>query len=187
LNFYLLIIIAVGLSMDAVAVSISSGMRLNTIRFRDAAKIALFFGVFQAVMPVIGWYAGSHIVRFISYYDHWIAFGLLAFVGFKMIWESFRADGQKSNVNPLDLKVLLLLAIATSIDALAVGLGFAILNVNIVSAISIIGIITFVLSLIAVYVGKFCSCRFGKRVELLGGLILIGIGLKILIQHLLAQ
>jgi len=173
--------------MDAVAVSISSGMRLNAIRFRDAAKIALFFGVFQALMPVLGWYAGSHIVRYISFYDHWIAFGLLAFVGFKMIWESFHADGQNSSVNPLDLKVLILLAIATSIDALAVGLGFAFLKVNIVSAVAVIGIITFVLSLIAVYFGKICSCRFGKRVELIGGLLLIGIGLKILLQHLLAQ
>ncbi len=187
MSFYIVIIVAVGLAMDSVAVSISSGMRLGTVRFREAAKIALFFGFFQAIMPVIGWYAGSHIVDYISYYDHWVAFGLLAFVGIKMIWESFRADSPNRSTNPLDFKVLLLLAIATSIDALAVGLGFAILQVSILGAAIVIGVVTFILSLTAVYIGRICTCRFGKRVELIGGLLLIGIGVKILIQHLLAQ
>ncbi|MBN2412738.1 manganese efflux pump [candidate division KSB1 bacterium] len=173
--------------MDAVAVSISCGFKLGVVKIHQALKIAFFFGFFQAGMPVIGWYAGVNIIRYIALFDHWVAFGLLLFVGVKMIYESFRKEEPGNGTNPLDLKVLLLLSIATSIDALAVGLSLAIINVSIITAISIIGFITFFLSFTSVYIGKKCGCFFGKRVELIGGFILIGIGLKILIQHLIQQ
>ncbi len=184
MHLSVIVMLAVGLAMDAVAVSISIGIKLGDVKIQHALKIALFFGLFQAGMPVIGWYAGINIIRYIALFDHWVAFGLLLFVGVKMIYESFRKEENGNGINPLDLKVLLLLSVATSIDALAVGLGFAILKVSILTAISVIGVVTFILSFIAVFVGKKCGCLFGKRVEMVGGLILIGIGVKILIQHL---
>ncbi len=182
-----IVLIAIGLAMDAVAVSISCGFKLGDVKIHQALKIAFFFGLFQAGMPVIGWVAGINIIRYIALFDHWVAFGLLLFVGVKMIYESFRKEETGSGANPLDFKVLLLLSIATSIDALAVGLSLAIINVSIIIAISIIGLVTFVLSLISVYIGKKCGCFLGKKVELVGGFILVGIGVKILIQHLIRE
>jgi len=185
LHISFIVLIAVGLAMDAVAVSLSSGIKLGDVKIQHALKIAFFFGLFQAAMPVFGWFAGITIVRYIELIDHWVAFGLLLFVGLKMIYESFQKEEKRNGTNPLDLKVLIMLSIATSIDALAVGLSLAIIQVPIFTAVSIIGIITFILSYFSVFIGNKCGCFLGKRVELFGGLLLIGIGFKILIQHLI--
>lgn len=184
MDFISIILIAVGLAMDSFAVSITSGITLKQIRIRDAAKIALFFGLFQAGMPVLGWLAGSGLADLVSEVDHWIAFGLLSFIGGRMIYESVKKEESKKEVNPLGIYVLLMFSIATSIDALAVGVSFAFLGVYILNPIIVIGVITFLLSFVGVYAGD----RFGQilknKVKIAGGFILIGIGLKILIEHL---
>lgn len=176
--------IAVGLSMDAFAVSITSGVAIKDLRPVHALKIALFFGAFQAIMPVIGWLAGLGMRSFISGFDHWVAFGLLLFVGGKMIWESRSMEEDKPKSDPLGNTVLLLLAIATSIDALAVGLTFSLLNVSIAVPVLIIGLVTFGLSFAGVLIGKKAGHLFENKIEIVGGLILIGIGCKILFEHL---
>lgn len=178
------IALAVGLAMDAFAVSISSSITLREINWKQAAKIAFFFGMFQAIMPLIGWLAGLGFRSLMQAYDHWIAFGLLGLIGGKMIYESFKDDCEMSKSNPLKLFVLIGLSIATSIDALAAGVSFGVLEINIYMVIAIIGGITFVLSLLGCHFGVRLGCRFGNRVEFLGGIILIGIGTKILIEHL---
>lgn len=179
-----IIVIAAGLSMDAFAVSITSGLGMEKFRLRSALRIALFFGGFQALMPVIGYFAGLTIRSFISSFDHWIAFGLLMFVGARMIYESLSNHTDEEKMNTEDLSTLVMLAIATSIDALAVGLSLSFLEVDIALPAAIIGIVTFALSFLGVLIGRRASRALGSRVEILGGLILIGIGFKILIDHL---
>ena len=179
-----IIFIAFGLAMDAFAVSIASGIAIKNLSINKALKISLSFGLFQAFMPVIGWLAGLSLIDLISKIDHWVAFGLLALVGCKMIYESFKIEEAEKAFDPLNFYVLLLLSIATSIDALAVGLSFAILKVIIVRPVIIIGIVTFVLSLLGVFIGKKVGHFFEKKIEILGGIILIGIGITILIEHL---
>ncbi|MDD2891171.1 MAG: manganese efflux pump MntP family protein [bacterium] len=179
------ILIAFGLAMDAFAVSITSGAIIKNVKPVDALKIALFFGMFQMGMPLIGWFVGSYLDRFISSFDHWVAFGLLSLIGIKMIHEATKKESEKKEINPLNLYVLLLLSVATSIDALAVGLSFAFLRVPIITPIMIIGIITFSLSFIGVFIGNKAGHFFENKIEILGGIILIAIGLKILIQHLI--
>lgn len=186
-GFVELFLIGVGLSMDAFAVSICKGLGMSRLNMRQAAVISLFFGGFQALMPLIGWALGSQLTDFITPIDHWIAFGLLAFVGGKMLWDAFYEDDEDEGVQTdekLDLKELLMLAIATSIDALAVGITFAFLQVAIVPSIAIIGLTTFVISFAGVAVGHFFGARFEKPATIVGGVVLILIGVKILLEHL---
>lgn len=186
-GFVELFLIGAGLSMDAFAVSICKGLGMSRLNMRQAAVISLFFGGFQALMPLIGWALGSQLTDFITPIDHWIAFGLLAFVGGKMLWDAFYEDDEDEGVQTdekLDLKELLMLAIATSIDALAVGITFAFLQVAIVPSITIIGLTTFVISFAGVAVGHFFGARFEKPATIVGGVVLILIGVKILLEHL---
>ena len=182
-----LLLIAIGLSMDAFAVSLCKGLGMKKLNYVHALVIALFFGVFQAVMPLIGWTLGRQFEQYITAVDHWIAFGLLAFIGGKMIWDATH-DGEEDACpvdQRLDLKQLTLMAIATSIDALAVGITFAFLQTPIVPAVLEIGCVTFGLSFVGVIVGHLFGTRFKKGAEIAGGGVLILIGLKILIEHLL--
>lgn len=186
-GFVELFLIGVGLSMDAFVVSICKGLGMSRLNMRQAAVISLFFGGFQAFMPLIGWALGSQLTDFITPIDHWIAFGLLAFVGGKMLWDAFHEGDEDEGVQTdekLDLKELLMLAIATSIDALAVGITFAFLQVAIVPSITIIGLTTFVISFAGVAVGHFFGARFEKPATIVGGVVLILIGVKILLEHL---
>lgn len=183
-----LALIAVGLSMDAFAVSVCKGLGMKRLDMGQALVIALFFGGFQALMPLAGWALGSGFQSYIEPVDHWIAFALLAFIGGKMLYDAFHEeDGDEpiaGEAARLDLKEILMLAIATSIDALAVGVSFAFLQVDIVPAISLIGVITFALSLVGVAAGHQFGARFEKPATVVGGLVLILIGLKILLEHL---
>ncbi len=179
-----LLLIAVGLSMDAFAVSLCKGLAMRRVNWRRAGIIALFFGGFQAVMPLIGWALGRQFEQYITAYDHWIAFILLAFIGGKMIVEALHGGGEAEEEGALDLKELFILAVATSIDALAVGITFAFLSVNIVPSVLMIGATTFLLSLVGVAVGSAFGAKLMKKAEIFGGAILIAIGLKILLEHL---
>lgn len=184
MNTLEIFIIALGLAMDAFAVSVSSGVIIHKLHLRHAMRIAAFFGGFQALMPYIGWQVGRFAADHIKAYDHWVAFVILAAIGGKMIYEAKWGDEEKERPDPLNLKVLLILAIATSIDALAVGVTFSCLNMTIVAPIIIIGLVTFLTSLAGVYIGDYCGNIFGDKLEIFGGLILIGIGAKILLGHL---
>lgn len=170
--------------MDAFAVSITSGSAIKRLHIKHALRIAFFFGAFQALMPVIGWLAGLSLIDVITGIDHWIAFGLLVFIGCKMIYESTLMSSEEKNNNPLNIGVLLMLSIATSIDALAVGLSLSFIKVFIVTPALIIGIITFSLSYLGVYIGNRLGHFFENKFEVVGGIILIGIGIKILAEHL---
>ena len=175
--------IAAGLAMDAFAVSAASGLAMKQLRIRHALRIAFWFGLFQGVMPVIGWLAGLTLRDFIGHIDHWIAFGLLAAIGCKMIRESFRMDPDRERNDPLNILVLLGLSIATSIDALAVGISFALLGVSIAAPALIIGVVTFIISFAGVYIGDRIGHVCESRIEILGGIVLIAIGIKILAEH----
>lgn len=177
-----LVLIAIGLSMDAFAVAICKGLAMPKISYKQATLIAVFFGGFQGLMPLIGWALGTGFEKYVTPIDHWVAFILLAFIGGKMIVEAIR--GEEEDCNCFSIKELFVLAIATSIDALAVGITFAFLRVNILTSVSLIGIITFALSFVGVMIGHFFGARFKKIAELSGGVILILIGLKILLEHL---
>jgi putative Mn2+ efflux pump MntP len=179
-----ILLIAVGLAMDAFAVSIVTGSVYKELHVKHALRMALSFGVFQAVMPVIGFLAGVGLKDYISHVDHWVAFGLLGFVGGKMVYEAFQIDTVQKNRDPSNLLILLALSIATSIDALAVGITLSLFTSAIVLAVTLIGVITFGLSFVGVYLGKRFGHFFESRIEVLGGLILIAIGVKILVQHL---
>jgi putative Mn2+ efflux pump MntP len=178
-----IMLIAVGLAMDAFAVSISKGLVLTHNRRRYAILLASFFGGFQALMPLIGWFVGQSFQEFIMSIDHWIAFGFLSLIGAKMISDSTKKEAQNGETD-LRLPTLLALAVATSIDALIVGLSFAFLQTSIVEPILLIGAITFSLSLVGFYFGCGLGRVFGNRIKIVGGLILIAIGIRILIEHL---
>jgi len=180
-----IVIIAIGLAMDAFAVSISNSCSLQRMKLTDAIHMSLFFGFFQGIMPIIGWFAGSAVQEQINQYGHWIAFGLLLIIGVKMIYEAFQMDETDDRCS-LSLKVLIVLSIATSIDALAVGISLSCLQVDIFLPALIIGIITFGFSMFGVYLGKKFGHLFESKIEVLGGLILIGIGVKIIIEHYLS-
>lgn len=183
-----LLLTAIALSMDAFAVSVCKGLGMRRMRYDQALVISLYFGVFQALMPLIGWLLGTSFSRYIQAFDHWITFVLLAFLGGKMLWDVFheKEDGeQESAERRLDHRELFMLAIATSIDALAVGIAFACLDVNIWSSISIIGVTTLVISFAGVWIGNRFGNRFQKKAEIAGGLVLILIGVKILAEHLI--
>jgi putative Mn2+ efflux pump MntP len=179
----MVILIAIGLAMDAFAVSIAKGISVNHNRRRSAILLASFFGGFQALMPVIGWLAGLGLRDIIMGIDHWIAFGVLGIIGAKMIYDSTKSeDGKEEDIT---IFIALTLAVATSIDALMVGLSFAFLETSILIPILIIGIVTFVLSLVGFKFGSSMGRVFGKKIKILGGLILILIGIRILAEHLL--
>mgnify|MGYP005861464283 FL=1 len=182
-----LLTLAVGLAMDAFAVSICKGLAMREKVLKKGIIVGLWFGGFQALMPFLGWALGIRFQKYITSVDHWIAFFLLLFIGGKMVIEAVRdKDVQEIGAKdlPLDHKEMLLLAVATSIDALAVGITFAFLNVSIMEACLIIGCTTFVLSVIGVVVGNFFGTRYKRKAEIAGGVILILIGLKILLEHL---
>ncbi len=181
-----ILFVAVGLAMDAFAVSIVTGSVYKELHVKHALRMALFFGGFQAVMPVIGFLAGLSLRDYIAASDHWIAFGLLSFVGGKMIYESFKIEAAERSRDPSNLMILLALSFATSIDALAVGITLSLLKGPIAPAVTIIGLVTFALSYAGVSLGKRFGHFFESKIEIVGGLILIAIGLKILIEHLTA-
>ena len=177
-----LFIIAVGLSMDAFAVSICKGLSVSKVRAAHCLTAGAYFGAFQAAMPLIGYLLGVQFQTLITSIDHWIAFGLLALIGFNMVRESREsAEAESADFSP---KAMLPLSVATSIDALAVGVTFAFLQVNIVPAVCFIGSITFTLSAIGVYIGNVVGGKFKSRAEFFGGIVLICMGLKILLEHL---
>lgn len=186
MSLFAVFMIGIGLSMDACAVSFAKGMCLKKGVMKCAITLGFWFGLFQAGMPLLGWWVGTYFQEFISSIDHWIAFVLLGFIGLNMIREAFaKEDDDECEVEPnLSLKSILVLAIATSIDALAVGISFAFLQVDIVSAILLIGCTTFVISVVAVFLGNKIGGMLGKYAEIAGGVILILIGIKILVEHL---
>lgn len=170
--------------MDAFAVAVSSGVTIKNFKLKNALTMALFFGGFQAVMPVIGWLAGMGLKQFIVDWDHWVAFGLLSFIGIKMIYESFKIKEETDGDGAMSLYVLFVLSVATSIDALIVGTTFAFLDMVIFVPVVIIGIVTFCFSLAGAYIGKKVGHFFENKIEIIGGLTLIAIGFKILLEHL---
>ena len=191
MGFLELFLIGVGLSMDAFAVAICQGLSITRIKWGHALTVGLYFGGFQALMPLIGWACASTFSHLIEDVDHWIAFAILAFLGGRMVRESFKEEDCRQNFDPTRLKVVLMLAVATSIDALAVGVSFAFLGMKsvttILSPVGIIGFVSFALSLIGLTFGIRFGCGFARRLkaERWGGVILILIGLKILIEHLI--
>lgn len=183
-----IVLLGVGLSMDAFAVAICKGLAMRKVNKGQMLVIALFFGGFQALMPLIGWALGNTFAKKITAYDHWIAFTLLLYVGGKMIIDAIREWKEKDTVEemdpPLDIKELTLLAIATSIDALACGVTFSFeANFNILKSIAIIGVTTFIISAGGVYVGNIFGDRYKAKAQLLGGVILVFLGVKILLEH----
>lgn len=207
-----LFLTGVGLSMDAFAVAVCKGLGMKRVHWGQAFVIALFFGGFQALMPLVGWAVGSLFSTYITAVDHWIAFGLLVLIGAKMLWDAFHEDESECVCGrdcascprrhtadcddpaaaeaapaapPLDYRELVMLAVATSIDALAVGITFAFLGVNIVAAVAIIGVTTFALSFAGVAIGNQFGSRFEKPATIAGGIVLILLGTKILLEHLL--
>ncbi|MCF7802190.1 MAG: manganese efflux pump MntP family protein [Candidatus Marinimicrobia bacterium] len=179
-----ILLISISLAMDAFAVSLASGCSHPRFRWPDALLMALFFGCFQAGMPVIGWYGGTHLQKMLAPLDHWIAFTLLALIGGHMIYQALWDHSDSPGINPFSFKILTGLAIATSIDALVVGVTLALIQTPILLPVISIGVVTFIFSVTGVYLGRQTGRRFGSRFEILGGLILIGLGVKILIEHL---
>lgn len=182
-----ILLIAVGLAMDAFAVSIAAGTSGRLSGKRGIFRLSFHFGLFQAMMPVIGWYAGTHIAALIQAVDHWIAFFLLLFVGIRMIRGGLHPAEETFSSDPSRGATLVLLSLATSIDALAVGLSLAMLSVRIWQPSAVIGIVTAGLSVVGIQAGKFIGRRVGSRMELAGGVILILIGCRILLTHLLRE
>lgn len=178
-----IILLSIGLAMDAFAVAICKGLSMKKMNWKNAIIIALYFGVFQALMPVLGYFLGTTFENLVTSIDHWLAFILLVAIGGNMIKEAFSKD-EEGKDDRVDFKTMIVLAVATSIDALAIGITFAFLNVNIMLSVSCIGIITFAISLIGVKIGNRFGDKFQNKAELLGGIILIILGLKILLEHL---
>ena len=181
-------LLAISLAMDCFSVSITSGIILRRVLWKTFLTIAFFFGLFQGLMPVIGWFAASRFQHLIENYDHWIAFGVLFLLGARMIKESFKDEEEEHHFNPTRLPVILTLAVATSIDALAVGISFAFTGMttwrSILDPVLIIGFVSFIFSIIGCLIGVYFGKRVNLRAELWAGIILIGIGVKILIEHL---
>ncbi len=182
MTIFTIIFIALGLTMDAFAVSISSGAVIKKMHIKHAFLIAGFFGIFQAIMPLFGWFMANFASPFFENFGHWIAFVLLVFVGTKMIYESYQISEEKDS-NPLNIYVLFIMAIATSVDAFAVGITLSVLNVKVLLPVLLIGIITFVFSFLGAYIGKLFGHIFESKVEVFGGVILVIIGIKVLISH----
>lgn len=183
MSFITLFLLALSLSFDSFAVSVSSGLIKKEIVFWQAVRIAFFLALFQAFMPVLGWFGALSVKSIIEPFDHWLAFGLLTVIGLKMILESFKKDEERC-IDPLSFRFIIGISVATSIDALIVGVSFAIVEVNIIVAVFTIGTVTFIASMLGILFGKRSGLLLGKKMEILGGLILIGIGLKILLGHI---
>ena len=181
--FIELFLMGVGLSMDAFAVSVCKGLAMPKCTFKKAAIVGLWFGGFQALMPAIGYILGAQFQEAIASIDHWIAFVLLALIGGNMIHEALDNDEEEADAS-LDVKTMFLLAVATSIDALAIGITFALLKVSIIPAVCFIGIVTFIISFAGVKIGNVFGARYKNKAEIVGGVILILLGLKILLEHL---
>lgn len=186
--FITFIFIGVGLAMDAFAVSVCKGLAMRKVNVKQTIIIGLFFGGFQALMPFVGWLLGNSFEKNIKSIDHWIAFVLLGIIGGKMLTEAVKEGDEEEKMHiedsKIDFKELLILAVATSIDALAVGITFAFLDYPVAEAVTIIGITTFIISVAGVYIGNFFGSRYKKKAEIAGGIILILIGCKILLEHL---
>jgi putative Mn2+ efflux pump MntP len=186
MTFFEIFLIALSMAMDAFAVCLGAGAQNLTPGRRSVFRLAFHFGLFQFLMPVIGWFAGISIVRYISAYDHWVAFGLLAFVGIRMIRSGFDPESEEQRKDPSRGWTLVLLAFATSIDALAIGFSLSLVGVTIWYPAVIIGLVTGLISWLGVALGNRMGQRFGKRMEIIGGIILVIIGVRILLAHLLA-
>lgn len=181
--FITVFLTGIGLAMDAFAVAVCKGLKMQRLNYKHMGLIALFFGGFQALMPLIGWALGKSFEAYIKNIDHWLAFGLLLFIGGKMALESFKEDDEDC-CDKFDIKELIAMAIATSIDALAVGIAFALQKINIFIAITVIGVVTFLLSALGVLIGHKFGAVYKSKAELAGGIILILIGVKILLEDL---
>lgn len=179
-----LLFIAVGLAMDAFSVAITDGITIKKVKLVNALKIALFFGVFQFGMLYIGNLLGSTFAKYIEAVDHWVAFILLLIIGGKMFIDAIKGEEEEAEENPLSFKTLTVLAIATSIDSLAVGVSIVTMTKSILFAASVVGIVAFLFSFAGVYIGNKCGDLFGRKAEIAGGIVLMGIGVKILIEHL---
>lgn len=178
-----ILLISIGLAMDAFAVSVCKGLAMKKMSWKKAIIIGLYFGIFQAVMPVIGYFLGTTFERFITNVDHWVAFILLVGIGINMVKEAFDKESENRNDN-VDVKTMLVLSIATSIDALAIGITFACLKIHIVMPVITIGLITFIISVIGVKIGNRFGDKYEKNAEIMGGVILILLGIKTLLEHL---
>lgn len=178
-----ILLISIGLAMDAFAVSVCKGLAMKKMSWKKAIIIGLYFGIFQAVMPVIGYFLGTTFERFITNVDHWVAFILLVGIGINMVKEVFDKESENRNDN-VDVKTMLVLSIATSIDALAIGITFVCLKIHIVMPVITIGLITFIISIIGVKIGNRFGDKYEKKAEIMGGVILILLGIKILLEHL---
>ena len=183
MGFLELLLISVGLAMDAFAVSVGKGMTLKRVRLSHALNAGVWFGGFQALMPIIGFFAGCCFAEYVVSVDHWIAFGLLALIGVNMIREATGDDEEEQN-GDFGFRTMLVMAIATSIDALAVGISMAFLDVNVWTSAAVIGIVTLLISAMGVYLGSLWGSRLGPKAGIVGGLILIGIGIKIVVEHM---
>ena len=193
MGIWTVLLVGIGVSADAFAVSLARGLKIRQLHLSQALLIGGAFGLFQAVMPILGWLLGTAFGGLIQAFDHWVAFGLLALVGGKMLWEAVFSHEEAPDGEPvpdakdgIGLHELLVLAVATSIDALAVGISLALLEVNIWLTATVIGVITFVLSTAAVFIGHRVGVRYQRPAEIIGGAILIGIGISILVEHLSA-
>jgi len=186
MDFITILGIALGLSFDSFAVSLSCGVVESKIRFRDAMKVAFILAIFQGGLTILGYFLGSTVSQYINKIDHWIAFALLVILGVRMIFGGLKNDENKPPVNFRSLHILLTMAIGTSIDAFAVGISFAFLNIQIWQAGFSIGTVTFIASMTAIRIGKSAGSRLGSKVEIMGGIILSVIGIKILVEHLMA-
>lgn len=184
MSFLTLLLVAVGLSADAFAVSLGKGLQMKRLSAQGVLALALTFGLFQGLMPVLGWAVATGFSDYVTSVDHWIAFVLLAAIGGKMIWEALQDDDEEDDAGGrVPFGELMVLGVATSIDALAVGISFAFLDVSVAGAAVLIGVVTFVLSGVGVWLGHRAGVRFRGPAEIVGGLVLIGIGLKILLEH----
>ncbi|MCI6465931.1 MAG: manganese efflux pump MntP family protein [Faecalicatena sp.] len=183
MGFIELFLLAVGLSMDAFAVSVCKGLAMRRITIQKASIVGLWFGGFQALMPLVGYFLGVQFQDKITAIDHWIAFILLGIIGINMVREALSGDCENTS-DSLDVKTMFVLAVATSIDALAVGITFAFLQVEIIPAVSFIGVTTFILSAAGVKIGNVFGTKYKAKAELAGGVILILLGIKILVEHL---
>ncbi|GGU35171.1 manganese efflux pump MntP family protein [Nocardioides albus] len=188
MSLWAIFLIGIGVSADAFAAAVTCGLRLRRWNLRQAIIVAAVFAGFQAAMPLMGWAVASRFSRYVDPVDHWIAFTLLAAIGAKMIWEAFQSDGDEEAGTAVQLGIrrLLLLGVATSIDAAAVGVSFAVLDVSILQAILIIAVTTFTLSLVGVVIGNRVGARFRTPAEIVGGLVLIAIGVRIVLEHFIA-
>lgn len=181
---FTVLLIALGVSADAFAVALGKGLHMTRFNGRRAFAIAFTFGAFQAVMPLIGWFLGTRFAPYITEFDHWVAFGLLAIIGGRMIWEAFHSHDDDVDKDTFSVRELLLLGFATSIDALVVGVSLAFMAVSIPATIALIGLVTFACSYVGVWIGRRIGAKVGTPAEVLGGVILIGIGTQTLLEHL---